>query len=109
MPRRTTKAKAAKATLLARNAASRETGASIDPGDTEKVVGDGSQGYQHDKFRTGIVLVVDTSVSMQPYIDRVAQVVDELHKQIARRVAVKIAEQAKEMSGKFPNIVVQNT
>ena len=33
----------------------------------------------------------------------------EIYKQIARRVAVKIAEQAKEMSGKFPNIVVQNT
>jgi len=32
-----------------------------------------------------------------------------IYKQIARRVAVKIAEQAKEMSGKFPNIVVQNT
>jgi len=59
--------------------------ASIDPGDAQKVVGDGTQGYQHDKFRTGIVLVVDTSVSMQPYIDRVAKVVDELHKQIASR------------------------
>lgn len=32
-----------------------------------------------------------------------------IYKQIARRVAVKIAEQAKEISGKFPNIVVQNT
>ncbi|HTH94726.1 MAG TPA: iron-sulfur cluster carrier protein ApbC [Rhodocyclaceae bacterium] len=32
-----------------------------------------------------------------------------IYKQVARRVAVKIAEQAKEMSGKFPNIVVQNT
>jgi ATP-binding protein involved in chromosome partitioning len=32
-----------------------------------------------------------------------------IYKQIARRVAVKIGEQAKEMSGKFPNIVVQNT
>ncbi|RMH85964.1 serine/threonine protein kinase [Pseudomonas sp. AOB-7] len=59
--------------------------ASIDPGDAERVVGDGSPRIQHDKFRTGIVLVVDTSVSMQPYIDRVAQVVDELHRQIASR------------------------
>lgn len=59
--------------------------ASIDPGDAEMVVGDGSPRYQHDAFRTGIVLVVDTSVSMQPYIDRVAQVVDEMHKQIASR------------------------
>ena len=33
----------------------------------------------------------------------------EIYKQIARRVAVKIADQAKDMSSKFPNIVVQNT
>ncbi|MFS0825438.1 serine/threonine-protein kinase [Pseudomonas phoenicis] len=36
-------------------------------------------------FRTGIVLVVDTSVSMQPYIDRVRQVVSELQGQLAAR------------------------
>lgn len=33
----------------------------------------------------------------------------EIYRAIARRVAVKIAGQAKDMSGKFPNIVVQNT
>jgi ATP-binding protein involved in chromosome partitioning len=33
----------------------------------------------------------------------------EIYRQIARRVAVKIAEQSKDMSSKFPNIVVQNT
>ncbi len=33
----------------------------------------------------------------------------ELYRTIARRVAVKVAERAKDMSGKFPNIVVQNT
>ncbi len=59
--------------------------ASIDPGDAEAVMGDGSQAYQDGQFRTGIVLVVDTSVSMQPYIDRVSQVVQELHRQIASR------------------------
>ncbi|SDG37319.1 serine/threonine-protein kinase PpkA [Pseudomonas benzenivorans] len=59
--------------------------ASIDPGDAEQVMGDGSQAYQNGQFRTGIVLVVDTSVSMQPYIDRVSQVVQELHRQIASR------------------------
>ncbi|AIR88598.1 serine/threonine-protein kinase [Pseudomonas cremoricolorata] len=36
-------------------------------------------------FRTGIVLVVDTSVSMQPYIDRVQQVVSELQAQLQAR------------------------
>jgi len=33
----------------------------------------------------------------------------EIYRKIARRVAVKISEQAKDMSSKFPNIVIQNT
>jgi len=33
----------------------------------------------------------------------------EIYRNIARRVAVKVAELAKDMSSKFPNIVVQNT
>ncbi len=33
----------------------------------------------------------------------------EIYREIARRVAVKIAEKAKDMTNKFPNIVVQNT
>ncbi|MGE0875702.1 MAG: iron-sulfur cluster carrier protein ApbC [Burkholderiales bacterium] len=35
--------------------------------------------------------------------------VAQIYKRIARRVAVKIAESQKDMSSKFPNIVVQNT
>jgi ATP-binding protein involved in chromosome partitioning len=35
--------------------------------------------------------------------------VAEIYRAIARKVAVKIAEQAKDMTAKFPNIVVQNT
>ena len=35
--------------------------------------------------------------------------VAEIYRAIARRVAVKIAEQARDMSAKFPNIVIQNT
>jgi ATP-binding protein involved in chromosome partitioning len=35
--------------------------------------------------------------------------VAEIYREIARKVAVKIAERAKDMSAKFPNIVVQNT
>jgi ATP-binding protein involved in chromosome partitioning len=35
--------------------------------------------------------------------------VAEIYRQIARRVAVKIGEQAKDMTSKFPNIVIQNT
>ncbi len=33
----------------------------------------------------------------------------EIYKSIARRVAIKIAERAKDMTSKFPNIVIQNT
>jgi ATP-binding protein involved in chromosome partitioning len=35
--------------------------------------------------------------------------VAEMYREIGRRVAVKIADMAKDMSSKFPNIVVQNT
>ena len=31
------------------------------------------------------------------------------YRDIARRVAIKIAEKAKDMTSKFPNIVIQNT
>jgi ATP-binding protein involved in chromosome partitioning len=33
----------------------------------------------------------------------------EIYRAIARRIAVKVAEKAKDMTSKFPNIVVQNT
>ncbi len=35
--------------------------------------------------------------------------VAEIYRAIARKVAIKIAEQARDMTSKFPNIVVQNT
>ncbi|MBI3525331.1 MAG: iron-sulfur cluster carrier protein ApbC [Betaproteobacteria bacterium] len=35
--------------------------------------------------------------------------VAEIYRTIARRVAVKIADQARDMTSKFPNIVIQNT
>ena len=60
-------------------------------------------------------LPLDLSIRLQADQGKPTVVADpdgriaEIYKQIARRVAVKIAEQAKEMSGKFPNIVVQNT
>lgn len=62
--------------------------ASIDPGargrDTAPKAA-GAAVAADNSFRTGIVLVVDTSVSMQPYIDRVRQVVSELQQQLAAR------------------------
>ncbi|CAI8732060.1 serine/threonine-protein kinase [Pseudomonas chlororaphis] len=59
--------------------------ASIDPGNTPQGKAEGAAKAGSDAFRTAIVLVVDTSVSMQPYIDRVRQVVQALHRQIADR------------------------
>jgi ATP-binding protein involved in chromosome partitioning len=35
--------------------------------------------------------------------------ISEIYREIARRVAVKIGEQAVDHSSKFPNIVIQNT
>jgi ATP-binding protein involved in chromosome partitioning len=35
--------------------------------------------------------------------------VAEIYRDIARKVAVKIADKGKDMSAKFPSIVVQNT
>jgi serine/threonine-protein kinase PpkA len=65
--------------------------ASIDPGNLPRHIaatGQASQTGQArnaDAFRTAVVLVVDTSVSMQPYIDRVRDVVHELQGKIAQR------------------------
>ncbi|BAV75750.1 serine/threonine protein kinase PpkA [Pseudomonas chlororaphis subsp. aurantiaca] len=59
--------------------------ASIDPGNTPQGKAEGAARAGSDAFRTAIVLVVDTSVSMQPYIDRVRKVVQALHQQIASR------------------------
>ncbi|WP_296262702.1 MULTISPECIES: serine/threonine-protein kinase [unclassified Pseudomonas] len=61
--------------------------ASIDPGNTPQrtASGESIKPAGKDAFRTGVVLVVDTSVSMQPYIDQVRDVVAELQNQIGKR------------------------
>lgn len=64
--------------------------ASIDPGSTPLPVAKPAASAAPvaaptDAFRTAVVLVVDTSVSMQPYIDQVRTVVHELQNQIAKR------------------------
>ncbi|WP_273819930.1 serine/threonine-protein kinase [Pseudomonas asplenii] len=61
--------------------------ASIDPGSTPQKTANGAApvAAATDKFRTAIVLVVDTTVSMQPYIDQVRDVVHELQSKIAER------------------------
>ncbi|MBP5105107.1 serine/threonine-protein kinase [Pseudomonas protegens] len=67
--------------------------ASIDPGNSPQSISDSSgkrlpantPPAAGDAFRTAVVLVVDTSVSMQPYIDQVRDVVHELQSKIAQR------------------------
>ncbi|WP_017735742.1 serine/threonine-protein kinase [Pseudomonas sp. CBZ-4] len=54
--------------------------ASIDPG-----IRAAKPEANADAFRTAVVLVVDTTVSMQPYIDQVRDVVHELQTRIAER------------------------
>ncbi|MFA7270410.1 MAG: iron-sulfur cluster carrier protein ApbC [Sterolibacterium sp.] len=60
-------------------------------------------------------LPLDISIREQVDSGRPSVVADpdgrvaEIYRGIARRVAIKIAEQAKDMTSKFPNIVVQNT
>ncbi|MCO8164737.1 serine/threonine-protein kinase [Pseudomonas sp. 21LCFQ010] len=61
--------------------------ASIDPGNLpQKTAGDQPRSAgASNAFRTAVVLVVDTSVSMQPYIDQVREVVHQLQDKIAQR------------------------
>ncbi len=60
--------------------------ASIDPGSraTAKPASPTLSAHA-DAFRTAVVLVVDTTVSMQPYIDQIRDVVHELQTRIAER------------------------
>lgn len=67
--------------------------ASIDPGSQAAQTAASQPGPSTDAkanakakaFRTAVVLVVDTSVSMQPYIDQVRDVVHQLQEKIAQR------------------------
>ncbi|MBK5537966.1 protein kinase [Pseudomonas sp. TH05] len=63
--------------------------ASIDPGSTSPALSSqqpaAARKAPADAFRTAVVLVVDTTVSMQPYIDQVRDVVHELQTRIAER------------------------
>ena len=59
--------------------------ASIDPGSAAAKSATPVISANADAFRTAVVLVVDTTVSMQPYIDQVRDVVHELQTRIAER------------------------
>jgi ATP-binding protein involved in chromosome partitioning len=86
-------------------------------GHAEPIFGSGGGERMAHDYKVELLgqLPLDLSIRLQADQGKPTVVADpdgrisEIYKQIARRVAVKIAEQAKEMSGKFPNIVVQNT
>ena len=59
--------------------------ASIDPGTSAVKPATPVIKANADAFRTAVVLVVDTTVSMQPYIDQIRDVVHELQTRIAER------------------------
>ncbi|MBN2993607.1 protein kinase [Pseudomonas cedrina subsp. fulgida] len=59
--------------------------ASIDPGSSAAKPSTPVINANADAFRTAVVLVVDTTVSMQPYIDQIRDVVHELQTRIAER------------------------
>lgn len=59
--------------------------ASIDPGTSAAKPATPVISANADAFRTAVVLVVDTTVSMQPYIDQVRDVVHELQTRIGER------------------------
>jgi serine/threonine-protein kinase PpkA len=61
--------------------------ASIDPGNAPRAAANNTPitTANADAFRTAVVLVVDTTVSMQPYIDQVRDVVHQLQTRIAER------------------------
>nr|WP_314565934.1 serine/threonine-protein kinase [uncultured Pseudomonas sp.] len=59
--------------------------ASIDPGTSAVKPATPVVKANADAFRTAVVLVVDTTVSMQPYIDQIRDVVHELQTRIGER------------------------
>ncbi|WP_395609970.1 serine/threonine-protein kinase [Pseudomonas sp. B22129] len=59
--------------------------ASIDPGSVAAKPAARAVSANADAFRTAVVLVVDTTVSMQPYIDQVRDVVHALQTRIGER------------------------
>jgi ATP-binding protein involved in chromosome partitioning len=86
-------------------------------GHAEHVFGQGGGERMAAQYQVGYLggLPLDIAIREQTDAGRPTVVADPdgniaaIYRQIARRVAVKIAEQAKDMSGKFPSIVVQNT
>ena len=86
-------------------------------GNEEHIFGSGGAERMGKDYEVEVLghLPLDINIRMQVDGGKPTVVADpdgrvaEIYKGIARRVAIKIAESAKDMSSKFPNIVIQNT
>jgi len=86
-------------------------------GHESHIFGKGGAARMSQDYKTELLgqLPLDESIQQQADSGRPTVVSDpdgkiaEIYKRIARRVAVKIAESQRDMTSKFPNIVVQNT
>jgi ATP-binding protein involved in chromosome partitioning len=86
-------------------------------GHEEHIFGSGGAERMGKDYEVEVLghLPLDINIRMQVDGGRPTVVADpdgrvaEIYKGIARRVAIKIADSAKDMSSKFPNIVIQNT
>jgi ATP-binding protein involved in chromosome partitioning len=86
-------------------------------GHESHIFGQGGADRMSKEYKTELLgqLPLDESIQRQADSGRPTVVSDpdgkisQIYKRIARRVAVKIAESQRDMTSKFPNIVVQNT
>ena len=86
-------------------------------GHAEAIFGSGGAEKMCKDYGTELLgqLPLDIKIREQTDAGRPTVVADpqsvaaEIYRKIGRRIAVKLSEQAKDMSSKFPNIVIQNT
>jgi ATP-binding protein involved in chromosome partitioning len=86
-------------------------------GAEEHIFGEGGAALMSRDYGVDVLgsLPLDINIREQADSGRPTVVADpdgpvaEKYKQIARRVAIAVAKKAEDFSGKFPNIVVQNT
>jgi ATP-binding protein involved in chromosome partitioning len=86
-------------------------------GHESHIFGQGGADRMSKEYKTELLGQLPLDESIQQHADSGKPTVvsdpdgkiSEIYKRIARRVAVKIAESQKDMTSKFPNIVVQNT
>jgi len=86
-------------------------------GHEERIFGEGGGGRMSKDYNIELLgaLPLDISIREQADSGKPTMVSDpggriaDIYRQIARRVAVKIAERAQDHSAAFPKIVIQNT